>query len=72
MATLPFLLIGLWLCNIFINHFDKKIQDCKEIDKMIKELRKPVTDSKPKYQMKEENIDDEDLFFTDLGKGIGF
>lgn len=66
MATLPFLLIGLWIATYFDNKEKEKKRKINEIIKWCDREEKKFN-SKPKYRMKEVRPEDDELFMTDLG-----
>lgn len=68
MAYLPFMLLGIWICNIWIEHIDKKIAKAKETIKLYNEQER--NENKPKrskYTMKNVDPEDDELFLTDNG-----
>ena len=66
MATLPFLLIGLWIATYFDNKEKERKRKINEIIKWCDREEKNFN-SKPKYRMKEVRPEDDELFMTDLG-----
>lgn len=67
MATLPFLLIGIWIASYFDNREKERKRKLNEFIKWCDQIGKSSCDSKPKYRMKEVSSEDEELFLTDLG-----
>lgn len=68
MATLPFLLLVSFLCNIWIEHLDKKIAKYKETIRLYNEQeRSKQKPKRSKYTMKNVDPEDDELFLTDNG-----
>lgn len=68
MATLPFLFLISFLCNIWIDRLDKKIAKTKEIIRLYNEQeRNEQKPKRSKYKMKNVDPEDDELFLTDNG-----
>lgn len=75
MAALPLLILVFYLaCKLEI-HCDERLRKHKEIERWCQKEQKKIekylngsyTETKPKYKMKKDSSEDDELFMTDLG-----